>query len=235
MWTDLKPIDLTKIKMYPFPEDRYFKEVFPKTQVALHHTVSGPNIDGDVKTWLNEKYRVATAIIIARDGTPYQLFSSKFWAYHLAGGNHDQDRRSIGVEIDNWGGLTIGTGNPKIFRHDSQRTIPWHLKITDASKYYAVYGNEVNVPIQYYPNGFRGFKYFEKYTNAQIQTVGELLLFWHKMYGIPLNYNATMFDISQEALDGKPGIWSHTSFRKDKSDITPQPELIEMLQAIQNL
>ena len=83
MWTDLKPIDLTKVKVYPFPENKYFKEEFNKTQVILHHTVSGPGIDGDVNTWINSKDRVATAIIIARDGTPYNLFPSKYWAYHL--------------------------------------------------------------------------------------------------------------------------------------------------------
>ena len=235
MWTDLKPIDLTKIKMYPFPEDRYFKEEQKKTQVVLHHTVSGPSVDGDINTWLGEKYRVATALIIDRDGTPYQLFSSKYWAYHLGAGDHNQDRRSIGVEIDNWGGLTIGTGNPKIFRHDSQRMIPWHLKVTDQSKYYTYYGNAVNVPVQYYPEGFRGYKYFEKYTDAQIQTVGELLLFWKKMYGIPLTFHGDMWELNQKAMSGEPGIWTHDSFRQDKSDTHPQPELIEMLQAIEKI
>jgi hypothetical protein len=235
MWTDLKPIDLTKIKVYPFPENKYFKEEFHKTQVVLHHTVSGPGIEGDVKTWIEGKDRVATAIIIARDGTPYQLFSSKYWAYHLAAGDHNQDRRSIGIEIDNWGGLTLGTGISKIYRSEKKKLFPWNLKTLSPNKYYTVYGNAVDVPIQYYPNGFRGFQYFEKYTNEQIQTVGELLLFWKQKYGISLQYNDDMWNISENAKIGMPGVWTHVSFRQDKSDCHSQRELIDMLQTIQKL
>jgi len=234
MWEDLKPIDLTKIKRYPFPENKFFKETHPKTQVVLHHTISGPNIDGDVSTWINGKYNVGTCIIVARDGTPYQLFSSKYWAYHLGAGDHNQDRRSIGIEIDSWGGLTLGKGDLKVFSYEKSRFFPWNFKITETDKYYNYYGGSVEVPIQYYPNGFRGYQYFEKYTNEQIQTVGELLLLWNKTYGIPLTYNESMWDISPTAMSGTPGIWSHTSFRKDKSDIQPQTELIEMLKNIQN-
>lgn len=237
MWTDLKPLDLTKLRTYPFPENKYFKEGFPKTQVVLHHTVSGPNIDGDVESWIKNKNRVATAIIVARDGTPYQLFSSRYWAYHLGSGDHDQDRRSIGIEIDNWGWLTLGTGNPKVFQHEhpKYRYFPWHMKVTDPNKYYTYYGNSVNVPVQYYPNMFRGYKYYEKYTNEQIQTVGELLLLWKTKYGIPLTYHDKMWELNQDAMNGEPGVWTHDSFRKDKTDCHPQPELIEMLQIIQNL
>ena len=232
MWTNLKPIDLTKIKVYPFPENKYFKEEQVKTQVVLHHTVSGPNIDGDVSSWLDNKDKVATAIIIARDGTPYQLFSSKYWAYHLGAGDHNQDRRSIGIEIDNWGWLTPGTGALKMFRHKNKYLR--NFKITNPIKYYTYYGNEVNVPMQFYPLGFKGYQWYEKYTDAQIQTVGELLLLWKTKYNIPLKYNDSMWDISSSAMTGTPGIWTHDSFRKDKTDCHPQPELIEMLKAIQN-
>ena len=31
---------------------------------------------------------------------------------------------------------------------------------------------------------------------------------------------------------GSEGIWSHTNFRKDKSDVYPHPKLIEMLQSL---
>jgi N-acetyl-anhydromuramyl-L-alanine amidase AmpD len=236
MWTDLKPINLTKIKTYPFPENKYFKEEFTKTQVVLHHTVSGPNVDGDVSTWLNCKDRVATAIIVARDGTPYQLFSSKYWAYHLGSGDHNQDRRSIGIEIDNWGWLTLGTGSLKAYRIEKPKYfIPWSLKITNPNKYYTYYGNTVDVPVQYYPNKFRGYQYYEKYTDEQIQTVGELLLLWKDKYGISLKYNEDMWDLNQKAMKGEPGIWTHDSFRKDKTDCHPQPELIDMLKTLETL
>jgi N-acetyl-anhydromuramyl-L-alanine amidase AmpD len=235
MWENLKPIDLSKIVTYPFPTEGYFQEEFSKTQVALHHTVSGPGIDGDINTWLAGRDHVGTCMIIDRDGTPHLLYPSKYWAYHLGAGDHNQDRRSIGIEIDNWGGLIQGSGSLKMFRHQTRKIFPWSMKVTNPNQFHTVYGNIVDVPIQYYPNGFRGFQYFEKYTNEQIQTVGELLLYWNKRYNIPLTYNDSMWDISTNALIGTSGIWGHTSFRKDKSDPHPQPELIDMLKTIQNL
>jgi hypothetical protein len=36
-------------------------------------------------------------------------------------------------------------------------------------------------------------------------------------------------DINQSALDGYPGVWSHTNVRIDKSDIYPHPGIMEML------
>lgn len=237
MWTDLKPLNLSKIQKYPFPENKYFKEEHKKTQVLLHHTVSGPNIKGDVDTWINNQYNVGTCIIVDREGIPWQLFSSKYWAYHIGAGDHNQDRRSIGIELDNWGGLKLGNGNLKMFRprHRYFRRFKMKPTLTTSAKYYTIYGNSVDVPVQYYPEGFRGFNYFEKYTEAQLRTVGELLLFWRDRYKIPLNYYGTSWDVNADAKSGKPGVWTHVSFRPDKSDCHPQPELIEMLKTIQAL
>jgi hypothetical protein len=41
-----------------------------------------------------------------------------------------------------------------------------------------------------------------------------------------------MWDVSKNALSGKPGIYTHVSYRKDKSDCVPQPELITALQSL---
>ena len=38
-----------------------------------------------------------------------------------------------------------------------------------------------------------------------------------------------MWDISENALSGQPGIFTHTSVRSDKTDCHPQPELVRML------
>jgi hypothetical protein len=58
------------------------------------------------------------------------------------------------------------------------------------------------------------------------------LAYWNEKFGIPLDYNADMWDVTNNALDGKPGIWTHNSYRTDKSDCHPQPELIKMLQTL---
>ncbi len=210
-----EPINLSKINFIDYPRDRYYREVYPKKQVVLHHTVSGPGIRGDLKTWLGIKARVATCIIIDRDGTPNQMFASQFWAFHTGKGR-TIDKHSIGIEFDNWGGLT-----------------------KEGDIYRATYGNKINVPVTNYEGGFkcggfRGYNYYESYTDAQITTAMELIVLWNERYGIPLDYNSDMWDISDKALAGEPGVWSHTSFRSasDKQDCHPQPELITALKSL---
>jgi hypothetical protein len=193
------------------------------------HTVSGEGIRGDLKTWLANKYRVATCIIIDRDGTPNQMFSSKYWGYHTGKGKKI-DKASIGIELDSWGPLIKGDGDIYNFGTKSKPK----NKTTTEGAFYAVYGNRVDVPVTHYPDGFRGYNYYESYTNDQLQTTGELLKLWRDRYGIMLDYNADMWKVSESALKGTPGVWSHTSFRPapDKVDCHPQPEMIEMLKSL---
>lgn len=220
-----KSITTIPIKKIDFSEKQYIKKIHPKHQIVLHHTVSGNSTMSDIRYWLSNTERIATCIIIARDGTPYQIFSSKYWAYHLGvkerllrkydlhtittGKKLNQE--SIGIELDNWGWLTQKVGNG-IFSWTGKR-------IPDEN-------------VIYYPDGFRGKMFYEKYTPEQIQTTKELLLYWNKIYSIPLDYEPDMWDISTSALGGKPGIWTHCSFRPDKFDIHPQPELIKMLKSL---
>ena len=44
--------------------------------------------------------------------------------------------------------------------------------------------------------------------------------------------NGAGFELNNDALNGKPGKWSHTSVRKDKFDVHPQPELEVMLKTL---
>lgn len=207
-WENLRPIDLNKISVLDFPSSEYFAEEYNKFIIVLHHTVSGPGQRGDIITWKKYKSRIAAHFIIARDGTPYQLYNSKYWGWHLGVGNSYLDKHSIAIEIDNWGFL-------------NKRN----------NEFYTTYGNKVDTKVIKYPNKFRGHKYYEAYTNEQIKTVGELALYFNQKYNIPLTYNDDMWDVSQRALNGAWGIWTHVSYRpaSEKTDCHPQPNLKEML------
>ena len=41
-----------------------------------------------------------------------------------------------------------------------------------------------------------------------------------------------MWNISANALKAVPGVYTHNSYRKDKSDISPQPKMIAMLKSL---
>lgn len=209
-----------KIKTIPFPETQYFKEIYPKNQVVLHHTGSGKGADGDYKTWESNPVRIATADIVEFDGTLVSCFDPKYYGYHLGlqvdtfkkyGVKYQPlDKTSIAIEIDAWGALTKkGDGN-----------------------WYSYTGKIIpKENVEEYPKGFKGFYGYEKYTPAQIQLVEYRLIQYHKEFGIPLNYHEDMWNISKRALEGTSGVWTHVSFREgnEKSDCHPQKELMDML------
>lgn len=57
-----------------FPDTQYLKERTVKRQIVLHHTASGPGVDGDINWWMRTPERVATHFIIDREGQVHQLF-----------------------------------------------------------------------------------------------------------------------------------------------------------------
>jgi N-acetyl-anhydromuramyl-L-alanine amidase AmpD len=208
---DIKQLDFT---------DRYIKEEFPKKQIVLHHTVSNGSAQAIVNYWKTLPTKVGVCMIIERDGTINQLFSSKYYGGHL--GLHSEDftkiglpyidlnKNSIAIEIISWGGLTLKDG-----------------------KYYNAYNKEViNEPITEFKDAYRGYKYFHSYTKEQLESVKKLLLYWGNLYNIPLDYIPTMWDINKDAMTGKEGVYTHTSFRTDKSDCFPQVEMIDMLKSL---
>jgi len=221
---NIQPIDLSNIDKVEFPDDQYYKEETEKTQIVLHHTVSGPNLDGILSTWKGDTQRVSTCVIIGRDGVCHQVFSSKYWAHHLGiksevfvnlgltnneNRNLNLNKNSIGIELINWGGLKkVG------------------------SNFVNAYGNKVTTEVTEYKDLYKGYQYYESYSESQLNTLGSLLIHFNKKYNIPLTYNKEMFQTSLNAIRGVTGIWSHTSYRNDKSDIHPDQNMIAMLQSL---
>jgi len=229
---------LEKIVSVGFPPNQYYRKITNKKQIVLHHCVSGKGVTGDIDWWIQTPEKVAAHIIIDRWGTPFQTYSSRYFAHHLGvkqktlrqegfldyrTRNLKLNKASIAIEIDSWG--------PLIKENNFWYPVKW----SKWSKKYVARINLKSIPkhkIEFYPNGFREFYAFEKYTNAQIETLKQLLLYWNKKYYIPLTYNEKMFEYNLDAIAGIPGIWSHVSYRRDKSDCHPQLELINMLKSL---
>jgi hypothetical protein len=215
-----------QIKQVTFPESQYIREEHPKKQIYLHHTAGNPNGENVFKHWESNVERVATCVTISgigkgcKDGEIVQGFQSKFWGFHLglqestfhkAGLKYKSlDRISIGIEICNWGQLTLKDGK---YYNYVNGVVPESQVIKLTKKY-------------------KGHQYFHNYTDAQIESVKKLLLLWKEKYGIPLKYNEDIWDICPRALAGEKGVFTHNSVRRDKIDIYPHPKMIEMLKSI---
>jgi len=229
----LKPIDIDQIVQKQLPTDQYFREEQKKTQIVIHHTVSGDGVEGDINWWKQTPERIATSIIIGRDGTIYQCFKTSYWAHHLgvtsaflkqqgvrnyATQNLILNKGSVAIELDSWGGL-VKSGN--LYYPALSPTKP-NLKAKGLPESKVIT----------YPKAYRSYKSFELYTDAQLVNLGKLLLYLKDKFGIPLTYNESMWEVNGDALRGKSGLWTHTSFRSDKMDCHPQPSLIAMLKQI---
>ena len=207
-------LNINKIKADWLDNDDYTAQASVKRMIVLHHTASGIGTDGDVQTWKRTPEKVATAFIAERNGQIVQCFPSAHWAFHLGCNWHlwpRYDKESVGIEIDSWGYLT-----------------------KKGDKFFSWAGVEVAAEnVQYYPEKFRGQHYYEKYTADQIQATKDLLVYLGQKFNIPLKYNyVDMFQVSDRARWLDAGIYGHCSFRADKSDVHPQPELIKMLESI---
>jgi N-acetyl-anhydromuramyl-L-alanine amidase AmpD len=219
-------------KNWNFPETHYFKEKTKKTQITIHHTVSGDGVEGDMSWWLQGTSRIATSFVIDREGRLHKCFSDDHWANHLGGRATDfaamsvpykkLDSTNIGIELDSWGALVQHT-DEKFYpvRYEGNKALP-NLKCKPAAYIYEYCST----------HRFRGIQYYERYTTAQLETLHELLIYLQKKHNIPANYNSDIWSLCRRALQGEPGIYSHVSFRPDKSDCHPQPELINLLKAL---
>ena len=218
-----------KITQVSFSSDQYIKEEYKKTQIYLHHTAGNSNPIAVFKDWGTNKERIATCVTIGGkpgtsnswiDGEVAQGFNVKYWAYHLGLKEstfqkcqipyRSLDKTSIGIEICNWGQLTYK--NSKFYNYVN-REVPKE--------------EVVELPVAH-----RGFKFYHAYTDAQIESIKELLIAWNKEYNIPISYNPDIWDITPRALIGEPGLYTHNSVRIDKVDVSPQPKLIEMLKSL---
>lgn len=220
--TQKTKLDISKIVQIPLPESQYYKQIFPKNQIVIHHTAGGPNAKNVVAGWKSTKDRVATAFIIDGNGIIHQCFSSKYWAHHLGlkrSNNTKLNQKSIAIEVTNWGGLEKG-GYTKAGKFIEK----------DPDKFYSYTGTEVPHE-QVHDMGVKwhGSRFYHRYRDTQIESLRQLLVYLGETYKIPLEYNWEIWSVNNGSLTGKPGVFTHVSYRKDKQDMWPQPELVDML------
>jgi N-acetyl-anhydromuramyl-L-alanine amidase AmpD len=213
----MKKLDIQAIKQVRLSDNQYFAEASPKTQIYLHHTAGNGNAEGVSRYWNGNDSRIATAFIIGENGTIVQCFSSKHWAWHLGIDQEDFARNgakysnlnklSVGIEVCNWG----------------------YLK-KKGDKYYNYAGGVVNPSyVTELETPYKGYKYWYKYSDAQIESLRQLVVYLCDTYDIPKEYRSEIWAIDKEAFKGTKGIFTHNSVRKDKSDMYPCPRVIEML------
>lgn len=208
-----------------------------KYYIFLHHTAGWNNPYAVIKDWATDtRGRVGTHYVIGGinlkndddqyDGKIVQCIPDDYFAFHLGSTSTDKintymHKHSIGIEICNFGGLTKQGNN------------------------YLTYTGQIVNPkyVEDLGYNFRGYRYWHKYTDKQLESLSQLIRNLSIKYDIDirigLNERLTKmtpqnaFDFYTEARDGKIlGLLSHTSVRKDKSDVSPQKKLVDMIKSL---
>lgn len=195
--------------------DQWYPAKFTKKFIFLHHTAGG-DVNGAISWWNKEPDHVCTPYIIDRAGVIYELFDPSLWAYALGvQGATAMERASIHIELVAWGSLS--KRNDKFFSY-AKEEVPadqvWKSPDSD---------------------GWRGAFYYQNYTKAQLDSLGKLLTYLRARFNIPIQDNIKNFWFlrkPENIFTLNPGIWSHTTVRKDKSDIIPQKELIDLIYSL---
>lgn len=214
------------INKHYLPLGEYKEGSWNKEFLFIHHTAGWHNPFRTIDHWgRDDRGAVATEFVLGGqsikgndnqyDGEVVQAFPEGGFGWHLGkNGSQHMHVHSVGIEVNNFGYLKNGRTYAGQLADDSQVV-------------------ELN-------ESFRGYKEWHRYSNKQIENLKKLILHIAdrdnidvrqglpaviKKYGV-----AKGFDFNEDAYYGKiKGLWTHTNTRKDKFDMFPQQELVDML------
>ena len=213
------------VEKYFLPKGEYKNGPTNKEYVFLHHTAGWHNPFRTIDHWgRDSRGAVATEFVLGGqsvkgndnkyDGKMVQAFPEGAYGWHLGkNGSQHMHTHSVGIEVNNFGYIVNGKTYAGTKVEESQ--------------------------IVTLKEPFRNHKTWHKYSDKQIEAI-RLWLLWiaerdniDVREGLPSlikEKGAKAFDFNPDAYYGKvKGTWTHTNTRKDKFDMFPQEELLEML------
>ena len=224
--TESRPNPTTlNIKQQFLPRNEFFPGPTKKDWLFLHHTAGWENPYNVISDWGRDtRGQIATEFVLGGpritnnattfDGEVVQAFPRGGYGWHLGTGNNVMHRNSIGIEVCNFGWIKNGK----------------------------TYVNTVADPSQVVTlsRPFRGFTQWHKYSDAQISSLRNLILHIGNRDNIDVRKGLPeliktrgaheAFDFfDARFVERNPGLWNHTNVRKDKFDMFPQSELVDML------
>jgi hypothetical protein len=234
-----------QIKDWFLPEGEYKKGPVEKEYLFLHHTAGWNNPYNTINNWSRDnRGSVATEFVIGGqsvkgndfkyDGEIVRCIPNEGYGWHLGkNGSQHMHVHSVGIEVCNFGNLTKGG----YYKRTNEGKV-WVDKNED--KCYTWAGVEVHdSQVVKLDEPFRGYDLWHRYSEKQIESLKELIIYISKRDKIDIckglieeitKNGRDAFEFNEDAYYGRvKGMWSHTNTRKDKFDMFPQPELIEML------
>lgn len=197
-----------------------------KEYLFLHHTAGWHNPYNVISSWENDdRGQICTEFVVGGssikgnddkyDGEVVKAFPDGGYGWHLGNnGSQYMHEHSVGIELCNFGYIINGLTYVKT------KADPGQIVTLDES--------------------FRGHKTWHKYSDDQLESTKKLILYIANRDNIDVRVGLVdrikklgaikAFDFYQDAYYGKvKGLLTHTNTRTEKFDLSPQPNLIDML------
>jgi len=209
--------------------DEYLSGPNVPEYLFIHHTAGRENPYKTIRSWNNDsRGRIGTEFVIGGqsikgdtefDGEIVKCIPDGGYAWHLGpSGSQHMHVNSVGIELNNFGYLTKHGNIYKTYTGNIVR----RSQVCDL-------GFE-----------FRGHRYYHKYSDAQLDALRGLILYVSRRDNIDITQGLLKWlenELPIDAFGFKTVAWSgstkglltHSNVRSDKSDMSPQPNLINML------
>ena len=213
------------INKHYLPQGEYKEGPIKPEWVFLHHTAGWNNPYNTIDNWGRDtRGAISTEFVLGGpsvkgnddkyDGVMVQAFPEGNYGWHLGNnGSQTMHKNSVAIEVCNFGYIKDGKTYAGTRVEESQ--------IVTLSK------------------PFKGYKTWHRYSDKQIEILHKWILWIGERDGIDIRAGlpalvkqkgADAFEFNEDAYYGKvKGLWTHTNTRKDKFDMFPQQELIDML------
>ena len=203
----------------------YHDKIYKNSYIVLHHTAGWDNPDQVVTSWNNDsRGRVATEFVVG--------------GQRSTDGRAIYDGRIVKCFPDGGAGSHIGDSglkNYSLMAVGIENCCMGHIK--DGKTYVGT--SVIPEQICTLAKPFRGYTQFHRYSDKQLEALRQLLLYIGNRDNIDLHkglyewikkQGVAAFEFQSDAYYGKAkGIVTHANIRKDKEDMFPQPELIDMI------
>jgi len=215
-----------EIKEHFLPVGQYLKGPTDKEYLFLHHTAGWHNPYNVISQWgRDSRGAVATEFVIGGqsvrgndnkyDGEVVQAFPEGSYGWHLGrNGSQRMHTHSVGIEVCNFSFLNSNNQTYSGATADSSQIVTL-------------------------AHPFKGKSRWHRYSDAQIESLRQLILHIADRDNIDVRLGlveevrekgAAGFEFNEDAFYGRiKGMWTHTNTRRDKSDMFPQQELLDML------
>ena len=213
------------VNKYFLPKGEYREGPTQKEYLFLHHTAGWNNPYRTVDGWAkDDRGTIATEFVLGGrsvrgdddryDGELVQCLPEGGYGWHLGkNGSQYMHTHSVAIEVCNFSYAVDG-------RTYVNTAIAAEQLVT-------------------LPEPFRGHSQWHAYSDKQIETLRLFILWMAERDSIEVRdglvaeikkKGAKAFEFNEDAYNGKiRGMWTHTNTRKDKFDLFPQTNLIDML------